>query len=323
MAAQITYADFLNRLQRYAAEEEPLGTLLPREPLVDRIKIKADNWGSSSALNVHAAQYMLAVQKDVLSAWNAATGQNVIISNIDGYPFLSVEFEITDGCLDIKQIIKLAGNVMEGLSPKQKMFAFGMLFCVGLATCAAYAVGKLADSGVFDSEEIQKIKAVSKQKESPKVLINNLGGGTVIYEGREWNADDLKKDRNNIDAVEVTESIALDGTYIIDTCKLEGSIHLVSKEGKQFTADFDSLDEDKRKLLAYRVSEALLEKRKLEQQLRIDAKIKGSNISNAHIIDLDAPPREHAKHAEKQKSNSQDHAMQQGSLLDYAAPHGE
>ena len=280
----MTFAEFIGFLEQNAGAENVLAVSSLQDTLVDHIEIKADTWGSPSALNVHAAQYMQAVQKDVILAWNSATGQNVTLSNIDSYPFLIVEFEITDGCISVKQTLKLVGAIMEKLSPTQKMIVFGMVFCGALAFCGAYAVGKLADTGFFDSDEIQKIKALAQQKESARVIINNLGGGTVVYGGREWDAEDLKKDRKSIDSVAVTEVQVLDGTYTIDTCKLEGGLHLASQEGKQFNADFDSLEEGKRKQLSERIGEAILGKRKLDQQFRIDATVKGGVIDRKSVV---------------------------------------
>ncbi len=310
----MTISNFIEILENNSAIGNELETLSFPDMLVDRIKINTDTWGKASALNIHAAQYMQAVQKDVIFAWNAATGQHVTLSTLDNYPFLIVEFKVHDGCLTFEQIMKFSTFLMKDFTPKQKMCVYTMIFCGVLAVSTAYTVGKLADSGFFESDEIKKIKIISQQKESTKVLINNLGNGTINYQGHEWDAENLKKDRKSVDLVSVTENVAIDGIYSIDTCKLEGGIHLISKDGKQFNADYDALDEDKRKILANRITNAMLEKRKLEQQFRIDAKLKDGNIIKAHIIDIDQPPRPHAsKHVLKQ---NEQHIMKQGSLLE-------
>lgn len=317
MTQYMTITYFLEMLEPDEANVDTLLTALAlSEGLVDHVKINTNNWGSSSALNIHAAQYMQAVQKDVLTAWNEVTGQHVTLSNLDDYPFLLIEFEVQDGCIDIKQVIKLTGILMKDLSPTQKMFLYVMIFCAVLAISSAYTVGKLADSGYFDSDEIKKIKILSQQKESTKVLINNLGNGTINYHGRTWDPETIKKDRKSVDLVSITENIALDGIYTIDTCKLEGGIHLISKNGKQFYADYDALNENKRKILTDRVANSLLQKRKLEQQFRIDAKIKDGSIIKAHIIDIDQDPRPHTFKSASKNNNIHRQKLRQGSLLD-------
>ena len=307
-------SDFIEILEKNSDIGIELETLPLPESLVDRVKINTDTWGSSSALNVHAAQYMQAVQKDVLLAWNTATGQHVTLSNLDYYPFLIVEFEVHDGCIDFKQIIKLSAAIMKDLSPKQKMCVYTMLFCGVLAVSTAYTVGKLADSGFFDSDEIKKIKIISQQKESTKVLINNLGNGTVTYQGSDWNTETLKNDRKSVALVSVTENVAIDGIYYVDICKLEGGLHLIAKDGRQFNADYDALTEDNKKILTNRLAVAMLEKKKLEQTFRIDAKLKDGTIIKAHIIDIDNPPRPHA--SKLVLKQTQQNALKQGSLLE-------
>ncbi len=307
--------DFIELLEKNSYTANAIESLPFPESFVDRVKIRTDSWGSSSALNIHVAQYMQAVQKDVLLAWNEATGQHVTFSTLHNYPFLLVEFEIHDGCLDLKQCIKLVSILMKDFSPRQKLYFYTILFCGVLAISTAYIVGKLADSGFFDSDEIKKIKILSQQKESTRVLINNLGNGTVNYQGKEWDSEAIKRDRKSVELVSVTENIALDGKYIIDACKLEGCIHLISKDGKQFNADYDALDETKRKMLTSRLAEAMLKKRKLEQQFRIDAKLKDGVISKAHIIDLDQPPRPHTSTRIVKNETIQRQPLKQGSLL--------
>ena len=106
------------------------------------------------------------------------------------------------------------------------------------------------------------------------------------------------------------------GIYIIDTCKLEGSVHLISKNGKQFYSNYNTLDKLKIKILADRIANAFLEKRKIEQQLRIDAKLKNGSIIEAYIIDIDQPPRPHALNSELKKDETQKHTLRQGNLFD-------
>jgi hypothetical protein len=287
-------SDFIALLEANTEPQKVLDILDLCPCFVDRVKIKTDNWGSSSALNFHAAQYMQAVQKDVLAAWNMATGQNVTMSQLDKFPFLIVNFDVQDGCLNIQQAIKLAGLLVKDLSPKQKMLLYAMLFGGVLAVCTAYSVGKLADSGFFDSEDVKKVKVMAQQKESAKVIINNLGNGTVFYQGQDWSAEALRSDKKKIENVSATENVALDGTYTIDTCKLEGGIHIIGQNSKQFNADVESLDEEKRQILSARLGEALIQKKKLDQLFRVDAQVKDGNIIKAHIIDIDQPPRQHA-----------------------------
>ena len=255
---------FVDILENNTNHQNVLSILESSEGIIDYIKIKTDNWGSSTALNVHAAQYMQAVQKDVLAAWNTATGQNVTIAQLDKYPFLVVSFDVQDGCLDIRQTIKLAGLFVKDLSPKQKMMLYALLFGGVLAVCSSYTVGKLADSGFFDSDDVKKVKVMAQQKESAKVIINNIGNGTVFYEGKDWTADDLRNDKKKIENVSATENVALDGTYIIDVCKLEGGIHIIGQNGKHFNTDLESLEEEKRQILLARIGAALYQKKKLE-----------------------------------------------------------
>lgn len=312
----MTISDFIELLESDSNAERIVEKLCLSKTFVDIVKINTNNWGRASALNIHAAQYIQAVQKDVISAWNEATGQHITLSALDDHPFLIVEFEVKDGCLTIKQLIKLADTIMEGLSAKQRMCVYTMFFCGVLAVGTAYVVGKLADSGFFDSDEIKKIKLITQQKESTKVLINNLGNGTINYQGKEWDSESLRNDRKSVGLVSITENVSLDGIYIIDTCKLEGSVHLISKNGKQFYSNYDALDKSKIKILAERIATAFLEKRKIEQQLRIDAKLKNGSIIEAYIIDIDQPPRPHALNPEFKKDTTQKHTLRQGSLFD-------
>lgn len=308
-------SDFIALLNEDSDDFRIIEILDSSENFIDVVKINTDNWGTSSALNIHIAQYIQAVQKDIISAWNTATGQHVTLSTLDKYPFLIVEFEVKDGCLNIKHIVRLVDILMKDLSAAQKIWICTMLFCGVLAVSTSYTVGKLADSGYFDSDEVKKIKILSQQKESTKVLINNLGNGTVNYQGQNWDSETLKEDRKSVASVPITENISLDGTYTIDTCKLEGDFHLTSN-GKNFYADYDALDESKKKILAGRVAEALLQKRKLDQQLRIDAKLRNGSIIKAHIIDIDQPPRPYALDAKSSKDNLPQQSLRQGSLLE-------
>ena len=316
----MTISEFIEILENNSAMGNDLETLSFPETFVDRIKINADNWGSSEALNVRIAQYMQAVQKDIITAWNTATGQNVTLAQLDDYPFLIVEFEVQNGCLKIKQAIKLAGIIVKDLSPRQKMALYTMLFVSVLAVCTSLTVWKLADSGCFDSDEVKKLKILAQQKESAKVIINNLGGGTVHYQGTDWSAADLKNDKKKIESVSATENVALDGTYIIDTCKLEGGIHIQGENGRQFNADVDFLDEEKRRTLSSRLGTALIQKKKLEQLFRIDAQIKDGTIIKAHIIDIDQPARPHTISLNIARTTADTPAMKQGSLLETEYP---
>ena len=316
----INHTDFIELFDKGAIPKDLLKTFESFDGIVDRIKIKTDNWGSSAALNVRIAQYMQAVQKDIITAWNTATGQNVTLTQLNDHPFLIVEFEVQNGCLKIKQAIKLADIIVKDLSPRQKMALYTMLFVSVLAVCTSFTVWKLADSGSFDSDEVRKFKILAQQKESAKVIINNLGGGTVHYQGKDWTAADLRSDRKKIESVSATENVALDGTYIIDTCKLEGGIHIQGENGRQFNADVDFLDEEKRRTLSSRLGTALIQKKKLEQLFRIDAQIKDGAIIKAHIIDIDQPARPHTISLDMARTNTDIPAMKQGSLLETEYP---
>lgn len=316
-----TVSDFLDRIIAAAKSEQGIDALDLPEQIIDTIKIHSDKWGTASLLNYKAADYMRAVQQDVINAWNEATGEHVTPSRLDDYPFLIVEFTISDGCIQFDgKLCKQFRKIMSMIPPESRKSCI-IAICLAVAAFpVSSCISKIVDSGILAPKEVQIIKAQAEAKKSAGVIINNIGNGSVTYTGRDWTPQEIKSEKKSIASIEPVVPVMLDGSYTIDACKMDGDkIHLVAADGKSFMADTSTLTDAPRTKLGNLIGQSFNQRKNLTLELQINAKSRAGTTSD-HVVVGIGPSRAPAGvefSAKLDAPQKPSKGMQQASLLDF------
>lgn len=323
-----TSADLKNALFALASNSITVDQIEFSDFIEDSIKINTDEWGCSNAINYKVAEYLLALQKDIIKLYNFIYKKSYTIKDLDNNKFLIVNLTIEDGC--IKLIAKISKNLfdfLKDMNPSQKTIAISSIAIAITVSCASapFIIKELRESKDLPYEIKGKIDTESRRlSTAPKILINNTGNGTVIYSNNDsMDHEELKNMYPKIKQVkDDAPPVDIDDRYIVVRYDFnEQKAYLSHPIGESFWASTHLLNAEKREKLKKLTTDAIDKRTTITANLHVTATIHNKKIENASILGIDIPPRESSvslKSALYDNVNSQkEKIMEQGNLLSY------
>lgn len=280
--------------------------------ITDTIKIYSDEWNDASLFDYKTAQYIIAVQSDIIGAYNKVFGSNVTLSKLDTYNFLTVKFKIEEGCIQFickisrKLFEKILGekiehydNLTKNMTPAQKiatlLIIFGMIAVP--AGVAVYQIGKnkeLVDALVTSTAEINNI--VAENQKTPKIVVSNIGSGTVSFnEGPPSNAEDIMESLLKKKKIEkVILPVYIDDDFIVIRYDFdEQKVFLAhALAAYPFWASTEWLPQDRRIKLKEIASSAIDNKTAISCFINVTCKIDDGQIKDAIVDGIEMPKRQ-------------------------------
>lgn len=322
-----TSSDLKNALFALASGSIAFDQIEFADFIEDSIKIDTNEWGCAGSINYRVAEYLLALQKDIIKLYNFAYNESLTIKDLKNYQFLIVNLTIEDGCVKlISKISKYLFDFMKDMNPSQKVITVvGMTIAVACMS-APFIIRELRKSNILPSETIDKIDTESaKISTAPKVLINNTGNGVVIYSNNDsMDYDELKRiyhrgkqEKNDIPPVDIDDKYAI-VRYDFDAQKA----FLVHSTGESFWASTNLLNTEKREKLKKLTTDAIDRGTTMTAELHVTATIHNKKIENATILGINVSPREgslslrHALYGDNEPQQKEN-IIEQGNLLSY------
>ncbi|EMG36589.1 hypothetical protein PCS_02601 [Desulfocurvibacter africanus PCS] len=279
------------------------GTISPSdinfaEYITDVIKIDSDYWGTAKVIDHKTAQLILAIQKDVLGLYNDIYSTSIGLKDLDAHPFLVVKFSIEDGCIQIfSSISKQFFNFCDGMTPRQRLIALlAAAAIVASVSCAvlAYFADKNRDilEKVGALEETQKI--ASRHQETQRVVINNIGDGTVVIGGgTHLTGKELKEMFNPAKPKKDNPPIDIDDHFIVLKYDFDGQkIFLAHRSGTAFWASTEWLSGEQREQLKAISAKAIDQSAAITAQLNVTGHIKEARVERAVVLGVGRPARQ-------------------------------
>lgn len=278
------------------------GTISPSdiqfaEYITDVIKIDSEYWGTSKVIGHKTAQLILAIQKDVLGLYNDIYSTSIGLKDLDEYPFLAVKFSIEDGCIKIfSRISKEFFKFCDGMTPTQKVITFLAAAAI-VASISAVVLSYFADKNrdilekVGALEETQKI--ASRHQETQRVVINNIGDGTVVIGGgTNLSGDELKDIFSQPRPKKDDPPIDIDDHYVVLKYDFDGQkIFLGHKSGTAFWASTEWLSGEQREQLKAISAKAIDQSAAITAQLNVTGHIRKGKVEKAVVLGVGRPVR--------------------------------
>ena len=318
-----TVQDIKEAIVKIQSNEISIDDIVFNDFIEDKIKINTELWGNSHVLNYKVAQYILTVQKDFLRSYNLLYGTTLTINDLNKNKDLIILFTIEDGCIKIiaRYSKLICEKVFHDMSPTQKTITISLLSLAAMCGLLYLTLDKLIDAGIIGNGK-DKIEKINTEKQSPKIIINNIGDGTVYYNDEH---PLTKKDLENLipkRKIEEKEPFDIDNRYIVlryDYDKQQ--VYLSNPQCDSFWASTELLTYEKREILKHISDLAIDTGNAQAADLLITAYIDNGKIKNAKIIGINLPQREGVKPLkevlkENSKRKRELPSLKQGSLLE-------
>lgn len=262
------------------------------EHITDTIKIISDEWNDAKNIDYKTSQLILSVQKDVIGIYNYIFKTNISLKNISQYNFLIVKFTVTDGCLEYKSKLKIK-EIIDSLSalakdvkqmPMKNLIALGfILFAVAGAWKAPEIIHEIKRNP--NTAEILKSNndIIAKNQHTSTTIINNLGNGSVIYNGKETTADEYKENMIQKEKIDIAPVLIEDRFHILQYDFKNQKAQLFQPGVEPFWASTKWLPQDAREELQTLTSNAIENGTIAIQKMVLSCKIKDKKIIESAI----------------------------------------